>query len=195
MTENAKNKQIIEDLEQIEKAKILGIRKRYYHVSLDNFIAKTPSQIEAKQAVKKIFGDLRDQLLIISGPSRVGKTLLICAGLLMLNIDLQKFYIEEIFFYITMPWLAIRIRSIHSSNATHETEYDALAKLSQAPILVIDDVGRSGDIKAEQVWINYLVLERQANLLPTILVTNEFPVTSLNESIISRATKIIGIEK
>jgi len=180
---------------QIEKAEILGIRKRYYHVSLDNYIAKTPGQIAAKQAVKEIFRDLRDQILIISGPSGVGKTHLLCAGLLMLDINFQESYNKpRDCFYITMPWLAIRIRSTHSSSAAYEAEGDALAELSQTPILVIDDIGKSGDLKAEQAWINFLVPERHANLLPTVLATNKlFAAKLLNESIKRRATKIVTI--
>jgi len=179
---------------QIEKAKQLGIGKRYSHVSLANFIAKTPAQAEAKQAVKEIFGDLRDQLLIIYGASGAGKTHLLCAGLLMLDEDVQRSYTGGYYFYITMPWLAIHIRSTYSSSATYGTEDDILAGLNQMPILVIDDVGKSKDLGAEQDWINYLVFKRHANFLPTVLATNKlFATKSLNESIKRRATKIVTI--
>jgi len=185
MTE--KNKQIIKkDLEQIEKAKILGIMKQYYHVSLDNFIAKTPSQIKAKQAIGELVSKLGKQILAISGPCGVGKTHLLCAGLLMADEGR----------YVTMMEVEIRIRSSHSPRGK-ETEAKILNELIKEPLLAIDDVNYNGKgTRLEHDWFTYLVSERQARLRPTILATNSGLCLEdlLGNFIISRVTETIIID-
>jgi len=177
----------------------LGVRERYADVSLSNYVAHTPSQTAAKRTVEELVSSPKGQILILSGPNGVGKTHLLCAGLLMAKKGLL----------VTMMEMAIRIRSIYSGIA-EETEFHILDELIRKPILAIDEIDKAKGTKSEHDWLTYLVSERHARLRPTILASNRHFILGcptqqadgcdlclenlIGESIINRVTWSISID-
>jgi len=175
----------------------LGIRAAYADVSLWGYVTHTPSQIAAKRAIGELVSKPGNQILVISGPSGVGKTHLLCAGLRMADEGR----------YVTMMEVDIRIRGSHSARG-EETEAKILDELIGEPLLAIDGVNHEGKgTRLEHDWFKYIVSERQARLRPTILATNRHLISTCPEKgcelclegllgnfIISRITETIIID-
>jgi len=151
----------------------MGIPEGYANVSLSSYVTHTSSQSAAKQAIEKLISKLGNQILILSGPGPryVGKTHLLCAGLLAA----QKGR------YINMWDVEIRICSSRSAGE-RKTEYEILNELIKEPLLAIDDVNYgSMGTRLEPDWLASLLLGREARLRPTILATNRHLISTCPE--------------
>ncbi|MGC8722676.1 MAG: ATP-binding protein [Acidobacteriota bacterium] len=106
--------------------------------------------------------------LLFIGPCGVGKTHLAVAilmevvmrkGLPALFVDLNDLYRE--------------IRNTYNNRETDTTEYDIMAPLVEAPLLLIDELGCLNSPWAQDT-LHYLISQRYNRLKPT-LCTSNFP--------------------
>ena len=135
----------------------IGIKQDYYHVTLDNYIAKTESQREALTACKMLFdGDIKK--LVLLGSNGVGKTHLASALVKMMNGKL-----------ITAYEMFALYRSCFSGK---NDEIELLHRFQKVPLLVIDEFGRTKGSEAEENFLSAIIDARHSDGLPTMILSN-----------------------
>lgn len=157
-----------------------GIPHRYVqHCDFKNFKPGTPAQTLALTRARRFAEEYpavpdKEGLLFI-GPCGVGKTHLAVAVLLdilttkgmpVLFADLNEVYRE--------------IRASYDGKAG-ETEYDIMAPLVEAPLLLVDELGCVASPWAQDT-LHYLVNQRYSTQLPTLLTTNYVDEPAQGES-------------
>jgi DNA replication protein DnaC len=169
---NAGGLTVKDDYEEIEvriakqnierKYQDMNIRRMYFDATLENFIADTEEQKKVKVLAEQIInGELRK--LVMLGKNGVGKTHIAVAC------------IKKLGGYICTAFdMSTRIRATYTPKAT-ETEYDIITELQRVPCLVIDEIGRTKGSGAEMNWFSAIIDYRHAELLPTILISNNHP--------------------
>jgi DNA replication protein DnaC len=139
-----------------EKLEAIGIPERIRYASLDFIKGK---HVEEKRQIAKEV--LSGASAIIYGEVGTGKTYFACA---ILNAKGEGLY-------STAYKLSMRIRSTYNREAG-ETELDVFEKLTETPLLVIDEVGRTKGSEHEYQWLSHVIDSRYGSMLPTILITN-----------------------
>jgi DNA replication protein DnaC len=144
-----------------------GISVRYHDANIDEYPVKDERQKKVieffREYVKKPARQMEN--LIIFGPKGTGKTHMVCA--LVRSIKFAKRY--------KLLDIVTRVKNSYS-RSSEETELDIISELSNASVLVIDEVGRQGGTQFEGNLMFQIIDTRYENLLPTILVSN-LPVT------------------
>ncbi len=147
------------------------IPTRYLHCSLDNFEAYNESLKRAVAYARRIVADYpgrsseRDNGLLLIGLPGVGKTHLAVA---MLMECIRKGAAGA--FYTTMD-LMVALRSTYSSSEG-ASEADLLREITEADILVLDDLGRERATDWRDEMLHLIVNARYSNRRPTIFTTN-----------------------
>jgi DNA replication protein DnaC len=156
----------LREAKEAEERRIDKIRipKRYRRLSLDEYPVRSEVQESVVQYLRGYINrDLSDmENLIIHGYPGTGKTHMMCAFL-----QWCRKYRGE---YWKLSSIMRRVKGNFSSQ--EETEEHFLKRLSEIPILVIDEVGRAGGTAYESSFMFDLLDNRYDNLLPTILVSN-----------------------
>lgn len=143
-----------------EKLSRMNIEPLYYDVTLENFITDTNELEKAKQKVYELIKKKNGKIVML-GKNGTGKTHLAISAL------------KEITGVIyTMYEISARIRASYTVNA-HETELDIVDGLSNAPLLVIDEIGRTKGSESEANWLSYIIDKRHSRNLPLILISNK----------------------
>lgn len=138
-----------------------GVPDRFKHESLESFKPLTPELEAALRKVRLFVGAGGGHTLILCGANGTGKTHLGC-GIIR----------ERGGVYRSMLRLMYEVDGTMSFKA-RESKVQFLDRLCQAPMLVLDELGRCGvreDMQRELV--SYLVGERYAAGKPTVLITN-----------------------
>ncbi|MDR2095753.1 MAG: ATP-binding protein [Treponema sp.] len=176
----------IENEEQ-EKTRLINMRipLRYCGLSLDNYTVASAEQEKVVEFLreygKRDFKSMEN--LVIHGPPGTGKTHMICAFIQGCKMkEAQYWKLSDI------------MRTIRDSYSprSEESELQFLKRLSQIPILVIDEIGRQTGTKFEGNSIFDLLDDRYDNMLPTILISNlplegeESMATYLGRSVMDR---------
>jgi DNA replication protein DnaC len=104
--------------------------------------------------------------LLFQGPCGVGKTHL--AVSILQQVVVQK-ALPALF--VDLNDLYREIRSTYGRYGAEETEYDILAPLQEAPLLLIDELGCVASPWAQDT-LHYLVSQRYNDQRPTLLTTN-----------------------
>ena len=137
-----------------------GVGKKYFDKSIDNFMPRNETEEKIKESIKYFVSNPANKILLFYGNYGTGKTHLAC-GILR--------EIEGL--YVTSQKLCIEYETGADFNAK-KNRLQVVTEYAKAPMLVIDEVGRSLNKNLEQNLLNYIISERYANNLPLVLVTN-----------------------
>lgn len=137
----------------------MGIKPKYFGVTLDNFVADTPELQKGLSAIRDLTeGKIKS--VILTGSWGTGKTHLSCAAVKAMGGRIIKmFAISEM----------IRASYVDHSRGT---SLDIMNDLASVPLLAIDEIGRTKGSEAELQWLSYIIDERYSSELPTIMISN-----------------------
>ena len=145
--------------ELIEQYKASNVSSEYFEKDFEDFVVTTKAQKVALESVKKLVEDGHGKIIMI-GSNGVGKTLL------------GSIAVKKLGGYIyTMYEIATRIRQSYAAGSK-ETELEIVNDLIDAPLLVIDEVGRVKMSEAVQDWFSYIIDQRHTRNKPFILNGN-----------------------
>ena len=146
-----------------------GFPKRYHDVSLDNYVATTPSEKAALQAARRFAeGDIGS--LVLAGPVGCGKTHLAIAAARARKVKRPGWTDPE---WCSVPELMVGLRHDFGRPADDREWEDLAAGLRTAKgVVVLDDLGqeKSSDWTGEIIYT--LANGRYNDILPTIASTN-----------------------
>lgn len=145
--------------ERIESYKKSNITSEFFDKELSDYIATTVAQKAALNAIQEMIETRKGKIIII-GSNGCGKTML---G--SLAVKAMGGYIYTIF------EIATRIRQSYTPGSK-ETELDILNELVNAPLLVIDEIGRVKTTEAVLDWFSYIIDKRHTYNKPIILLGN-----------------------
>lgn len=163
-----------------EKWKAMGIEPIYYLKDIDNFktyILKTtlseesgddedkvervnvPELVQKVATIRRLVsGEIKK--ILMTGDHGTGKTHLAIAALKIITGQIK-----------TMYEIGTEIRSTYTLKAK-ETERDIVERLSELPLLVIDEIGRTKGSDSELNWLSAVIDKRHCRSLPIILISN-----------------------
>lgn len=160
---NLRERQRIKDL--IEDANIPW-RFTLKAKSFEDFIADTKGRQDAVEAVRMFLaGDSEYLHLILSGKPGTGKTHLLC--ILIRQYCEAGFRVE----YLTHKDIIRRVRDTWASGAT-ETESQAIRRLVNCDVLVVDEVGAGTATEAEQATFFEIIDGRYRECAPVVIASN-----------------------
>lgn len=145
--------------ERIKSYKKSNITSEFFDKELSDYIATTVAQKAALNAIQEMIETRKGKIIII-GSNGCGKTML---G--SLAVKAMGGYIYTIF------EIATRIRQSYAAGSK-ETELDILNELVNAPLLVIDEIGRVKTTEAVLDWFSYIIDKRHTYNKPIILLGN-----------------------
>ena len=145
--------------ERIAYYKSCNIADEYLNKEFADYVATTKAQKAALNAIQKMIDTHKGKIIII-GSNGCGKTML---G--SLAVKAMGGYIYTIF------EIATRIRQSYAAGSK-ETELDILNELVNAPLLVIDEIGRVKTTEAILDWFSYIIDKRHTYNRPIILLGN-----------------------
>lgn len=152
-----------ERLAQLEKQKEYwrncNIKEKFFDMTFDSYEVLNDSLKLALEKVKAI-ADGSNRSLLLLGDNGLGKTMLASLALMK-----RGGYIYKMYEIIT------QIKSSYKANSVVD-EMDILKKLSNCPLLVIDEVGKQFGSESEKNWLSYIIDERYECNKPTILICN-----------------------
>lgn len=173
-----------ERLEQEQKRyENSGVPSKFYHTSLDSYIAATEEEIRNKKIAENFAKNPKNRILIMCGNNGNGKSLLGC-GILRVSGGL----------YVLASDLCIEYEA-GTSYHTERTRPGTLKYYSSVKVvLVIDESGKySINPELEKFLIAYIVCIRYENNLSTVLITNankkEY-IEFLGKSVFDRLTEV-----
>ena len=145
--------------ERIASYKASNVSKEYFDKEFSDFVATTKAQKAALDAVQEMIDTGKGKVVII-GSNGVGKSML------------GNLAAKEMGGYIyTMFEIATRIRQSYAPGAK-ETELDILNELVEAPLLVIDEVGRIRVTEAVLDWFSYIIDKRHTSNKALLILGN-----------------------
>ena len=153
--------------QQYEKS---GVYRKFFNVSLDNYIVKSDEEKTALEMCKKFINDVREsfikdipstnKILLLYGTYGTGKT------------HLSSSIVRELGgLYRTSSKLILEYENCNNFKAT-KNKIEMLDYYSSSNVLVIDEIGRGFKPDVEREVLMYIINQRYENDLPTVLVTN-----------------------
>ena len=137
-----------------------GVPERYHRESIATYNAYTEELKAVADTVRKYAVKPENWTLILCGGNGVGKTHLAC-GIIRECGGL----------YMTVQRLLFMAESAMSFKAT-ESKVDMLDRISDARMLVLDEIGRGIQTERQQELVQYILDMRYAKMKPTVLVSN-----------------------
>lgn len=138
--------------EHIKALEKMNVDVEYYDMTLDNYNARNDTQESAKEATRKLINN-EMQKLILLGSNGLGKTMLGAIAVQAIGGAIYSAY--EI--------------SLIVNGA--ENKYAELKKLSQLPLLVIDEYEKVKDSDARKDLFSYLINKRHSNKMRTMILS------------------------
>lgn len=146
-----------------------GIRPAHYAATIDSFVCRTDDDRIAVQKCRRMV-ETRAGILVLIGGCGTGKTHLACAIIREIGGKIMK-----------MIEVGMYIRKAFKDNAPYD-EQEALQNLSRLPFLAIDEAEKSKGTANETAWLSYIIDERYARKLPTVIVANLHLMSSHKEN-------------
>lgn len=137
-----------------------GVPERYHTESLETFKAYSDDLKKVVETVTRYAGSPSNHTLILCGGNGMGKTHLAC-GIIR----------ECGGYYLTVQRLLFMAESAMSFKAT-ESKIDMLDRISDAKMLILDEVGRGMQAERQQELVQYILDARYSKMKPTVLVSN-----------------------
>lgn len=136
-----------------------NIKEKFFGMTFDDYVVANDTQKLALEKMKAIANGSNRSMLLL-GENGLGKTMLASLALMQ-----RGGYIFKMYEIIT------QIKSSYKANSSVD-EMDILKKLSNCPLLVIDEVGKQFGSDSEKNWLSYIIDERYECNRPTILICN-----------------------
>ncbi|PIE97502.1 MAG: hypothetical protein CR988_07650 [Treponema sp.] len=171
-----KEKELLEK-ERLERLKYMGIRKRHFNSTFDNYQIVNEKAYKIVSELKKAVETKSNNSFLLYGKSGTGKTHLCSVAVAKLGG-----------IYCTWEDISLEIRSSYAHTAK-ETEKDIMQRLFKIPFLVIDEIDKGVDSDAKKSAISNIYRERYENCLPTWLAGNcnsEWVKQMIDTSVIDR---------
>jgi DNA replication protein DnaC len=166
-----------------------AIPSRFIGRTLDNYAAETEGQAKALSTCQRYaaqFGRASPGAsLILSGLPGTGKSHL-AGGIL------QALLPHHVGAYVTMMDLIRMLRDTWRRDSD-QSETDVLAKLTEVPLLVIDEIGVQYGTDAERTLFFDVMDRRYRNCMPVILLTNQGRAefrTTVGDRVYDRLTEV-----
>ena len=141
-----------------------GVKPKFFPMTFSDYKAETEGQKKALAVCKAIASGESSRSAVLAGPNGTGKTMLAS-----LAVKERGGFIYKMYEVVMM------IKASYKASA-REDEMDILARLSKAPLLAIDEVGKQFGSEAERNWLSYLIDERYEAGRPTALISNLKPM-------------------
>ena len=145
--------------ELLQHYKDCNIEPEFYGKKLNDFKAKTPSQVEALNSVQDMI-DGKISTLVLLGGYGTGKTML---GSILADMFNGKIY--------TMYEISTMIRQSYTIKA-EKTELEIVNELASVSLLVFDEVGRTNSSSFNMNWLSYVYDKRHTRKLKTVFLGN-----------------------
>ena len=146
-----------------------GIPARFAAASLGDYQTPAAGQSQALKACRDYLAAVADGesgSLVLLGRPGTGKTHLACS----IAIELMRQSGKQAY-YRTVRDLIREVRATWHREAA-ETEVDVIARLTQAPLLILDEAGTQAGSDSELMTMFDLLDGRYREALPTIIVSN-----------------------
>lgn len=143
---------------KIESYKKSNIEPEYWYKTLDDFKPQTDKQKEMLESTRRLI-ETKKGKLVLTGPNGVGKT-----HMGAMAVKTLGGFIYSIYEISTM------IR--HSYLFHVKSESQIVNELAEAPVLVIDEIGRSSGSAAEMNWLSFVIDKRHVRGLPLMILSN-----------------------
>lgn len=157
--------------------KFCGLPELYCDCTFDNFEGNEKLKDRLKELLKT------QDSLILRGNTGSGKTHL-AAAIFKEKPDYSNKF-------ISIPQLLLKIRS--SFNGNGETEEEIINKYTEAPLLVLDDLGAE-KITEYSITTLYLIIDRRVNECKKTIITTNLSQQEIEEALGSRiASRFAGM--
>lgn len=137
-----------------------NVKRKFFPKTFDDYVASNDSQRKALDLAKRIAFKESNRSLILVGDNGLGKTMLASLAVKERGGFIYKMY-----------EIVMKIKASYKANSPID-EQGILNKLSAAPLLVIDEVGKQFGSESERNWLSYVIDERYEAGRPTILISN-----------------------
>lgn len=150
---------------------VSGIPARYLDATIDGFVAETLPQRRVRDACQRFVdgwpdASRRGASAIFCGPPGTGKTHMACA----VGLELVNRYFSPVAFHTALS--AIRsVKETYRSDS-HLSEGDAIARLINPSLLILDEIGVQVGSDHERMLIFEIINERYQQCRSTILISN-----------------------
>lgn len=162
--EEERQRAIADKERRVKQYTLSNVARQYWQMDIDSYKATTKNQARAKEAIARLIEERHGKVVLLGG-NGVGKTMLGSIAVMALGGYCYSAY-----------EIALRIRACYMSGAK-ESEYSVVQELSNAPMLFIDELGRSRGTDSEQLWLNCILDKRHANGKPFIIASNAHPLS------------------
>jgi len=156
--ERLKRKREAEEAERIEGLKKMNIGKKFWNESFLTFDPYTPELKRFYDICSAFVDDSVGRMLIMLGKHGNGKNHLAAAILKKMGGYMYSVFEMELL-----------IRQTYTGTTS---EWELYERLCNAPLLVINEIGKHKIGEWEQFFLSYIINKRYENMMPIILISN-----------------------
>jgi DNA replication protein DnaC len=159
-TERTRRVKEIEKEKYISKLKEMNIGKKFWDEDFTTFDSYTPELKRFFDICTAFVSDSSGRMLIMLGNHGNGKNHLAAAALKKMGGYMYSVFEMELL-----------LRQSYKTQ-TSESELDLYNRLCNAPLLVINEIGKHKIGEWEQFFLSYIINKRYENMMPIILISN-----------------------
>jgi len=145
------------EADRISRLKAMNVGEIYWDENFGTFEAHTP-ELERHLETARAFAANPKGKLVMLGENGAGKTHLAAS---ILQVTGGVIY--------TAYDIGVRLRKCFNGDGR---EWEMLDELCHAPVLVIDEIGRTKGSKPELDWLSHMINRRHENFRPVVFISN-----------------------
>ena len=145
------------EAERAKRLRAMNLGRIYWDEGFGTFEAYTPELKRHLETARSFAANPRGKLVMLGGNGS-GKSHLAASILKKTGGVIYTAY-----------EIGVRLRKCFGGA---DREWEMLDELCGAPVLVIDEIGRTKGSKAELDWLSHMINRRHENLLPVVFVSN-----------------------